>query len=105
MYGAALTPPADLPALVHDIRSLLQRPSKPFGINLFVPPRELPPLTQRQQRALDEVHAYYGEKAKELGLACDVRAPPAPALSELHAKFEAQVEVSMRGTRRGGLQA
>lgn len=93
MYGAASLPAAQLPSIVQDIRAQLQQPDLPFGINLFVPPAELPPHTEAQQAALQQVHAYYADVAARLQLDCHVAAPT-PDLAALQANFEAQVQVS-----------
>lgn len=92
MYGAASLPAAQLPSIVQDIRAQLQQPDLPFGINLFVPPAELPPHTEAQQAALQQVHAYYADAAARLQLNCEVKAQT-PDLAALQANFAAQVQV------------
>jgi hypothetical protein len=95
MYGAASLPASDLPRIVHDIRAQLQNPKAPFGINLFVPPADLPPFTEQQQAALQQVHAYYDDVAQKLRLNCRVEAP-VPDLAALQANFVAQVQASVQ---------
>jgi hypothetical protein len=72
MYGAASLPAAQLPTIIQDIRAQLQQPELPFGINLFVPPAELPPYSEAQQAALQQVHAYYADVAAQLQLNAQV---------------------------------
>jgi NAD(P)H-dependent flavin oxidoreductase YrpB (nitropropane dioxygenase family) len=93
MYGAALTPAKDMPALVESIRSLLHNPALPFGFNLFCPPTHIPEHTSQQQRALDTVHKVYADLATKHNLSCDVQQLPPPDAAELHLAFRAQVQV------------
>jgi nitronate monooxygenase len=93
LYGAALTPAKDLSDLVESVRSCLDDKSAPFGFNLFCPPAHIPEHTPDQQQALESVHKVYADLAAHHKLSCDTKMLPAPKPDELHAKFEAQVEV------------
>jgi hypothetical protein len=101
MYGAASMPASELPRIVHDIRAQLQHPDLPFGINLFVPPAALPPHTEAQQAALQQVHAYYVDAAARLGFKCKMDVP-APDLAALQGNFKDQVQVRGSMHRRIG---
>jgi NAD(P)H-dependent flavin oxidoreductase YrpB (nitropropane dioxygenase family) len=93
MYGAALTPDKDLPALVQSVRACLDDPSAPFGFNLFCPPAHIPEHTPEQQQALEAIHKAYADLAAQHKLNCDIQMLPAPDAAELQLKFQAQVEV------------
>lgn len=93
MYGAALTPAAELPGLVASVKLLLRDPDLPFGFNLFCPPAQIPKHTPQQQQALVAMHKAYADLAAQHNLQCDVEMPPCPDAAEVHVAFRAQVEV------------
>jgi nitronate monooxygenase len=101
MYGAAMTPAKDMPALVDSVRSLLHDPALPFGFNLFCPPTHIPEHTPQQQQALDAMHKMYADLAAQHNLSCDVQQLPPPDAAELHLTFKAQVQVRLQQDAHG----
>jgi len=92
MYGAALMPAPDLKKVVQTIKAAVP-PGKPWGINLFCPPPDVPPFTQQQCRALQHVHEYYNTTAAQHALQCRLETNLDVDLQAAHSNLEAQIQV------------
>lgn len=90
-----MSSPDSLPKLIQDIKT--HADGKPFGVNVFVPPTTIKPLTPIEQQAIDEVHKYYQEHAAANGLKYTPPPPhkPLPTAEELQDYLAQYVDVML----------